>query len=165
MSLLLFRKSTAYSKTHRFCRTRLPLAMTMDTLGFEPRAFRMRSGCDTTTPCARACCTPAVPTPAIAQLVEHLTVEPCSNQMVPGSIPGMRTLFVVRAFFDSGIQLPLVHICDRLHHGAHGVVVSHPLRMRNALGSNPNVSTFVAEDSAQGLQSPFFSCSFRRRKQ
>ena len=23
----------------------------MDTLGFEPRAFRMRSGCDTTTPC------------------------------------------------------------------------------------------------------------------
>ena len=25
----------------------------MDTLGFEPRAFRMRSGCDTTTPCAR----------------------------------------------------------------------------------------------------------------
>ena len=25
----------------------------MDTLGFEPRAFRMRSGCDTTTPCAQ----------------------------------------------------------------------------------------------------------------
>ena len=24
----------------------------VDTLGFEPRAFRMRSGCDTTTPCA-----------------------------------------------------------------------------------------------------------------
>ena len=28
--------------------------------------------------------------PAIAQLVEHLTVECCSNQMVPGSIPGGR---------------------------------------------------------------------------
>ena len=27
--------------------------MRVDTLGFEPRAFRMRSGCDTTTPCAR----------------------------------------------------------------------------------------------------------------
>ena len=27
----------------------------MDTLGFEPRAFRMRSGCDTTTPCAHIC--------------------------------------------------------------------------------------------------------------
>ena len=25
----------------------------MDTLGIEPRAFRMQSGCDTTTPCAR----------------------------------------------------------------------------------------------------------------
>ena len=28
--------------------------------------------------------------PAIAQLVEHLTVERCSYQMVPGSIPGGR---------------------------------------------------------------------------
>ena len=28
--------------------------------------------------------------PAIAQLAEHLTVESCSNQMVPGSIPGGR---------------------------------------------------------------------------
>ena len=28
--------------------------------------------------------------PAIAQLVEHLTVECCSNQMVPDSIPGGR---------------------------------------------------------------------------
>ena len=27
----------------------------VDTLGFEPRAFRMRSGCDTTTPCALEC--------------------------------------------------------------------------------------------------------------
>ena len=30
-----------------------PATGTMDTLGFEPRAFRMRSGCDTTTPCAQ----------------------------------------------------------------------------------------------------------------
>ena len=28
---------------------------------------------------------------AIAQLKEHLAVETCSNQMVPGSIPGGRT--------------------------------------------------------------------------
>ena len=32
--------------------------------------------------------------PAIAQLVEHLTVDTCSNQMVPGSIPGGRTLLL-----------------------------------------------------------------------
>ena len=32
----------------------------------------------------------AAHTPAIAQLVEHLTVDCCSNQMVPGSIPGGR---------------------------------------------------------------------------
>ena len=31
----------------------LGLASEMDTLGIEPRAFRMQSGCDTTTPCAR----------------------------------------------------------------------------------------------------------------
>ena len=31
-------------------------------------------------------------TPAIAQLVEHLTVDACSDQMVPGSIPGGRML-------------------------------------------------------------------------
>ena len=30
------------------------------------------------------------PSPAIAQLIEHLTVDLCSNQMVPGSIPGGR---------------------------------------------------------------------------
>ena len=30
--------------------------------------------------------------PAIAQLVEHLTVDCCRNQMVPGSIPGGRIL-------------------------------------------------------------------------
>ena len=30
------------------------------------------------------------PLPAIAQLVEHLTVDSCSHQMVPGSIPGRR---------------------------------------------------------------------------
>ena len=38
-----------------FCRTwfgRSQKSAEMDTLGFEPRAFRMRSGCDNTTPCA-----------------------------------------------------------------------------------------------------------------
>ena len=30
-------------------------------------------------------------------------------------------------------------------YGAHGVVVSHPLRMRKALGSNPSVSIFLDE--------------------
>ena len=32
--------------------------------------------------------------PAIAQLVEHLTVGVCSNQMVPGSIPGGRRMHI-----------------------------------------------------------------------
>jgi hypothetical protein len=29
-------------------------------------------------------------------LVEHLTVDICSDQMVPGSIPGGRTFFTAR---------------------------------------------------------------------
>ena len=47
----------ALQLTHLFI-LRLPLRsqldglQPLDTLGFEPRAFRMRSGCDTTTPCA-----------------------------------------------------------------------------------------------------------------
>jgi hypothetical protein len=45
----------------RYCHPRwgprsgITASVAMDTLGFEPRAFRMRSGCDTTTPCALAC--------------------------------------------------------------------------------------------------------------
>jgi hypothetical protein len=35
--------------------------------------------------------------PAIVQLVKHLTVECCSNQMVPGSIPGGRIWACARA--------------------------------------------------------------------
>ena len=39
--------------------------------------------------------------PAIAQLVEHLTVDCCRNQMVPGSIPGGRILIPLEwAFCD-----------------------------------------------------------------
>ena len=34
--------------------------------------------------------------PVIAQLVEHLTVALCSDQMVPGSIPGDRMLYTMR---------------------------------------------------------------------
>ena len=34
--------------------------------------------------------------PAIAQLVEHLTVDACRNQMVPGSIPGGRMAHACR---------------------------------------------------------------------
>ena len=39
--------------SHRYC-SQVSLAQ-MDTLGIEPRASRMLSGCDTTTPCARWC--------------------------------------------------------------------------------------------------------------
>ena len=39
---------------------------------------------------------PAVSTPAIAQLAEHLIVDACSNQIVPGSIPGGRSFAIAR---------------------------------------------------------------------
>ena len=40
-------------------------------------------------------------------------------------------------------------------HGAHGVVASHPLRMRKALGSNPSVS-IVSTRIARCLHMPSF---------
>ena len=39
-------------------------------------------------------------------------------------------------------EFALFLFAQRLRHWAHGVVVSHPLRMRKALGSNPSVSMF-----------------------
>ena len=43
--------------------------------------------------------------PVIAQLVEHLTVESCRHQMVPGSIPGDRIVFEV-AFEQGASRAP-----------------------------------------------------------
>ena len=54
--------------------------------------------------------------PVIAQLVEHLTVDLCSHQMVPGSIPGdriyvrlmqeMRRAWTLLQKKESGLSLP-----------------------------------------------------------
>ena len=46
-----------------------------------------------------------------------------------------------------GAALPAQFFCSERRNvvkWAHGVVVSHPLCMRKALGSNPSVSTFAA---------------------
>ena len=52
--------------------------------------------------------------PAIAQLVEHLTVEFCSNQMVPGSIPGGRIHCGVRVISLSRVaRLVLVLVMTK----------------------------------------------------
>ena len=53
--------------------------------------------------------------PAIAQLVEHLTVECCSNQMVPGSIPVAgfcEAMFFALATGDS-LHASLFRMCSR----------------------------------------------------
>ena len=51
----------------------------------RPAGRRSQSSCR-----ARRCINASLSPPAIAQLVEHLTVDACSDQMVPGSIPGGR---------------------------------------------------------------------------
>ena len=61
----------------------------MDTLGFEPRAFRMQSGCDTTTPCARLCFEPSV----ITALGRHDTSEEFFAQIT--TYPERRTAALV----------------------------------------------------------------------
>ena len=54
---------------------------------------------------------------------------------VPGSIPGLGIALIA-------VELLLFALL-RSDSRAHGVVVSHPLRMRRALGSIPSVSTFL----------------------
>ena len=44
------------------------------------------------------------PKPVIAQLVEHLTVDFCGNQMVPGSIPGGRICFCLPALTAASLR-------------------------------------------------------------
>ena len=55
---------------------------------------------------------PWMPTPAIAQLVEHLTVDRCSHQMVPGSIPGGRTFAQVQGG-EYGTHFMFFHATER----------------------------------------------------
>ena len=63
----------------------------MDTLGIEPRASRMLSGCDTTTPCARCiplhCCTQGVSLKLAAPPFETslALAQPCHFQSRPPS--------------------------------------------------------------------------------
>ena len=51
--------------------------------------------------------------------------------------------------YDNPIQWPTKGARGSLHHNwAHGVVVSHPLRMRKAMGSNPSASIVIAAVSS-----------------
>ena len=75
-----------------------------------------------------------------------LTRTPKGHPEERGSIQCETTLHVLRT---GGMEMVVAfvrvsafpsHQTAHLQHGAHGVVVSHPLRMRKALGSNPSVS-------------------------
>ena len=63
------------------------------------------------------------PKPAIAQLVEHLTVDSCSNQMVPGSIPGGRISFCLPVRAAPPLRRlscqPPCCVSRDMHHGQH----------------------------------------------
>ena len=73
--------------------------------------------------------------PAIAQLVEHLTVECCSNQMVPGSIPGGRIFCRYQASQEQRNDSPL---CQKASCTASlAQLVEHALRKRTVTGSIP----------------------------
>ena len=66
---------------------RLERLQPLDTLGFEARAFRMRSGCDTTTPCAlKWCANKCSCTHFGRRVVQRTTLgfEPSSSRMGRG---------------------------------------------------------------------------------
>jgi hypothetical protein len=64
--------------------------MVMDTLGFEPRAFRMRSGCDTTTPCAQL----RLALPGMYQQEVHVfrARDSCRRRSIPRRLPADHVL-------------------------------------------------------------------------
>ena len=84
-----------------------------------------------------------------ANLGAHSLVgsRPARVREALGSNPARRCHREV--FFGGGNIQQVLTYADKLlaadsDHGAHGVVASHPLRMRKALGSNPNVSIGAA---------------------
>ena len=61
--------------------------------------------------------------------------------------------------YDDGLQINLVITPAWFFISwAHGVVVSHPLRMRKALGSIPSVSSVVVHDTLRDKSLP--SCVY-----
>ena len=91
--------------------------------------------------------------------VEHLTVECCSNQLVPGSIPGGRICVVIaqrhlgwrktdslvnRAATQAWIDAPPIEGSYPMHpHGPHRLVVRTSRRRRDNTGSTPGVDISV----------------------
>ena len=93
----------------------------MDTLGIEPRASRMLSGCDTTTPRA-------------LERISRIASTSLSQEKTETAVPYIDSVSFLGGHADI--------ICwNCLPCRARCVVVSHPLSMREALGSIPSVSS------------------------
>ena len=80
--------------------------------------------------------------PAIAQLVEHLTVELRSYQMVPGSIPGGRT-------FTEALAVTAI-VSKRVDVLPQSLAVKH----RPAVFSHPSGAVPLSADRRRNLSSP-----------
>ena len=65
-------------------------------------------------------------------------------EAIPAPWPSSRNS--VARTFDDGLCIVQALSATAIHLRTHGVVVSHPLRMRKALGSNPSVSRFHIKD-------------------
>ena len=83
----------------------------MDTLGFEPRALRMRSGCDTTTPCAHLAAQISNGSALVPAACKHgVLMKLRSNTLSCGRHPGLHaasyqvspTCFVAFGSFSVG---------------------------------------------------------------
>ena len=79
-------------------------------------------------------------------------VAPALNPCHHGSMRAqMVMLLIANMVPHTGTTLPALSKCKMRassHQGAHGVVVSHPLSMREALGSIPSVSISCALQQA-----------------
>ena len=102
--------------------------------------------------------TPYTSKPAIAQLVEHLTVDVCSNQMVPGSIPGGRIFGLGSSYVSSfvaarGLRLmrPTVTAATR-----RCAVARRTEQLRGSRHLRPKIALYPSSDHVGFIVTPLW---------
>ena len=120
----------AYDRSEPIIQTRKEL----DTLGFEPRAFRMRSGCDTTTPCTRytACTWPHTFGPAsrVRDIPARTVVRTQVLRNLRDGVPRRRVCSVaIGTLVGAGVRGPQPRVCQpctALSHSEAGCALAKP---------------------------------------
>ena len=133
----------------------------MDTLGFEPRAFRMRSGCDTTTPCAQMMNPESarirVPSYIIWIMCRKQTCSKCGQSSWRASSKFSSAVFQVsgvkRMHSDNSSKLLDFYCASPPAHLQH-LMIQHPVQLDSARPTNDTEGIRTLAGRAQWISSP-----------